>query len=207
VTCHSEQAEKIEKAKVQHPGAAGECVACHNPHAGKTPGFIQPDPVQACLACHSEQSDGMKKAHLHQPAYGQGCATCHEPHGGDNAHLLRTKTPDALCLECHGADSVPKKLEAENLWTIFDGTVKLPGDYFTRNKVVVLPLKAGSGHPVAGHPVRDVPDPTDVTKTLQKINCMTCHQPHSSAQPGLLVKDQANNILFCATCHKDMQRK
>jgi predicted CXXCH cytochrome family protein len=207
VTCHSDQAEKIEKAKVQHPGAAGECVACHNPHAGKTPGFLQPDPVRACLTCHSEQAEGMKKAHLHQPAYGQACATCHEPHGGDNAHLLRTKTVDALCLECHGAESVPKKLEAENLWTIFDGKVKLPGDYFTKNRVVVLPLKGGAGHPVAGHPVRDVPDPTDVTKTLQKINCMTCHQPHSSAQPDLLVKDQANNLMFCATCHKDMQRK
>ena len=71
VTCHSEQAEKIEKAKVQHPGAQGDCIACHNPHAGKTPGFIQPDPVNACLACHSEQAD-QKKAHLHQPAFGLG---------------------------------------------------------------------------------------------------------------------------------------
>src|SRR3974390_2341098 len=37
VTCHSEQAEKIEKAKVQHPGAAGDCTDCHNPHGGKSP--------------------------------------------------------------------------------------------------------------------------------------------------------------------------
>ena len=44
VTCHAEQAEKIEKAKVQHPGAQGDCTTCHNPHAGKTPGFIQPNP-------------------------------------------------------------------------------------------------------------------------------------------------------------------
>ena len=108
VTCHAEQAEKIEKAKVQHPGAQGDCVACHNPHAGKTPGFIQPDPVNACLACHSEQADQFKKAHLHQPAFGQGCAICHEPHGGDNEHLLRAKG-NALCLECHGPDSQPQK--------------------------------------------------------------------------------------------------
>ena len=105
VTCHSEQAEKIEKAKVQHPGAQGECIACHNPHAGATPGFLQPDPVNACLACHSEQAEQMKKAHLHQPAFGQGCATCHEPHGGDNAHLLRAKDVNTLCLECHGTEA------------------------------------------------------------------------------------------------------
>ena len=43
VTCHEEQAKKIETAKVQHPGAQGDCIDCHNPHAGKTPGFIKPD--------------------------------------------------------------------------------------------------------------------------------------------------------------------
>jgi len=205
--CHSVQAEKIEKAKVQHPGAQGECTACHNPHAGKTPGFVQPGPASACLACHSEQAEQMKKAHLHQPVFDQSCAICHEPHGGDNAHLLRTNTVDALCLECHGPDSVPKELESEHVYTIFDGQVKLPEDYFSKNKVVVLPVKFGHGHPVSGHPVSDVTDPSDVAKTIQKINCMTCHQPHSSAQPGLLVNDQANNLAFCASCHQNMNTR
>lgn len=207
VICHAEQAEKIEKAKVQHPGAQGDCTSCHNPHAGKTPGFIQPGPVNACLACHSEQAEQMKKAHLHQPVFDQSCAICHEPHGGDNVHLLRTKALDALCLECHGPDSVPKELESEHGHTIFDGKVMLPEDYFSKNKVVVLPVKFGHGHPVAGHPVSDVRDPSDVAKTIQKINCMTCHQPHSSAQPGLLVSDQANNLTFCASCHKNMNTR
>ena len=48
--------------------------------------------------------------------------------------------------------------------TIFNGSVKLPDDYFTKNKVVVLPLKFGMGHPVAGHPVSDLLDPADPTK-------------------------------------------
>ena len=207
VTCHSEQAEKIEKAKVQHPGAQGECVACHNPHAGKTPGFLQPDPVQACLACHSDQADQFKKAHLHQPAFGQGCATCHEPHGGDNEHLLRAKNINSLCLECHGPDSTPQKVESDHLVTIFNGSVKLPEDYFSKNKVVVLPLKYGRGHPVMGHPVSDVADPTNTSKVYAQINCLSCHQPHSSTQPDLLAKDQANNMAFCSSCHKNLQTR
>jgi len=202
VTCHSDKAEQIEKAKVPHPGAQGECVACHNPHAGKTPGFIQPDPVNACLACHSDQAEQFKKAHLHQPAFGLGCATCHEPHGSNNEHLLRAKG-SALCLECHGPDAKAQKLEAEHVITIFNGSVKLPEDYFIKNKVVALPIKYGLGHPMLGHPVQDVMDPSDVTKVKTHIDCMTCHQPHSSAQPGLLVKDQANNMQFCDTCHKN----
>jgi predicted CXXCH cytochrome family protein len=202
VSCHSEQAEKIEKAKFPHPGAQGDCVACHNPHAGKTPGFIQPDPVNVCLACHSEQAEAFKKAHLHEPAYELGCATCHEPHGGDNEHLLRAKG-SALCLECHGPDSRPQALPSEHVLTIFNGKVKLPLDYYQKNRVVILPIKYGLGHPVLGHPVQDVMDPSDITKVKIHIDCMTCHQPHASTQPGLLVKDQANNMAFCDSCHKN----
>ena len=202
VTCHSEQAEKIEKAKVQHPGAQGECIACHNPHAGRTPGFLQPDPVSACLACHSEQADQFKKAHLHQAAFKQGCATCHEPHGGDNPKLLRAQG-NALCLECHGPDSQPQKLESEHLLTIFNGKVKLPDDYYAKNKVAILPLRYGLGHPVERHPVGDVMDPANITKVKYPMSCLSCHQPHSSAQPDLLVKDQANGMAFCDTCHKN----
>jgi len=202
LTCHEEQAKKIEMAKVQHPGAQGDCQVCHNPHAGKSPGFIQPDPVSACLACHNDQAEQMKKAHLHQPAFQQGCATCHEPHGGENEHLLRAANANQLCLECHGPDANPQKLESEHLVTIFHGKVKLPGDYF--REVTILPLKYGRGHPTDRHPVSDVMDPSDVTKVLQSINCLSCHQPHSSAQPGLLVKDQANNMAFCMSCHTNL---
>jgi predicted CXXCH cytochrome family protein len=41
----------------------------------------------------------------------------------------------------------------------------------------------------------------DGDKVKMPINCLTCHQPHSSTQAGLLVKDQANNMAFCSTCH------
>lgn len=204
VTCHADQAEQIAKAKVQHPGAAGDCTDCHNPHAGKSPGFPKPDAVNVCLTCHSDQAEQQKKKYRHQPAFEQGCATCHEPHGGDNEHLLRASAPNKLCLECHGPDSKPQKLESEHLVAIFDGRVKLPENYFA--KVPILPIKYGLGHPVDGHPVSDVMDPTNISKVKTPMNCLTCHQPHASAQPDLLVKDQANNTLFCAGCHTNLQK-
>ncbi len=202
VTCHSEKTEQIEKAKVQHPGAQGDCTDCHDPHAGRSPGFPKPDAVDVCLGCHSDIAELGKKKDLHQPAFQQGCAICHEPHGGDNPKLLRAATPNRLCLECHGPDAQPKKLESEHLVTIFNGKVKLPEDYF--NNVTLLPLKYGRDHPIERHPVSDIMDPSDLNKVLKPINCLSCHQPHSSATPALLVKDQVNNMAFCMGCHKSL---
>jgi predicted CXXCH cytochrome family protein len=203
VTCHDEKAKQIETAKVQHPGAAGECTDCHNPHASRYPGLPKTNGVEICLGCHADIADLAKKPVHHQPAFTQGCGTCHEPHGGDREKLLRADG-NKLCLECHGPDGTPQEDKAASVYKIFDGKVVLPDDYFKRNKVVVLPLKYGKGHPVIGHPVSDVTDPRDSSKILQKMSCLTCHQPHASAHPDLLVKDQENNTAFCATCHKDL---
>ena len=197
VTCHEEQAKQIASAKVQHPGAQGDCTDCHNPHAGKTAAFLQPNPVAVCLPCHSDQAELAKKKYLHQPAFGQGCATCHVAHGGDNAHLLRAGGVNPLCLECHGPDASPQKLESEHLLAIFGGKVKLPENYF--DKVPILPLKYGLGHPTENHPVSDVTNPK--TKALIAMTCLTCHDPHAGNEQGMLAKDQKNDMSFCRTCH------
>jgi predicted CXXCH cytochrome family protein len=197
VTCHSDKAELIAKAKVQHPGAAGDCTDCHSPHASPYPGLPKSDPVSICLGCHTDQAEQGKKAHLHQPAFEQGCATCHEPHGGEYQHLERAATVNALCLECHGPDAEPRRLESEHLVTIFDGKVKLPENYFS--KVRLLPLKYDRGHPTEQHPVADVINKK--TKAPIPINCLTCHQPHSGKEADMLVKDQKNNLDFCKGCH------
>jgi len=202
VTCHSDKAELIEKAKVQHPGAAGDCTDCHSPHASSQPGLPKTNAVDICLGCHSDQAEQSKKHVLHQPAFIQGCATCHEPHGGENDHLLRAKG-NPLCLECHGQDSVPQTLEAEHVVTIFNGKVKLPEDYFNKNRVVIVKLRYGLGHPIENHPVGDVMDPANIAKVKTHLGCLSCHQPHASAQADLLVKDQQNNMAFCDNCHKN----
>jgi predicted CXXCH cytochrome family protein len=206
VMCHDEKAKQIETAKVQHPGAAGDCTDCHNPHASKYPGLPKTNGVEICLGCHVDIADLAKKQVHHQPAFVQGCATCHEPHSGQREKLLRADG-NALCLECHGPDSVPQEDKSAGLLKIFNGTVRLPDDYYKKNKVVVLPLRYGKGHPIVGHPVFDVVDPTDVTKVREKLSCLTCHRPHASAKPNLLVKDQENNTAFCDTCHKDLTKR
>jgi len=206
LVCHDQKGKQIESAKVQHPGAAGDCTDCHNPHASKYIGLPKTNPVDICLGCHSDIADLAKKPVHHQPAFEQGCGTCHQPHGGDQEKLLRAKG-NALCLECHGPDSGVQVDKTTGLFKLYNGTLRLPEDYYKTNKVPVLPLKYGKGHPVMGHPVSDVADPSDLTKTIMKMSCLTCHQPHSSANPGLLANDQKNNGQFCAQCHKDLTKR
>jgi len=199
LTCHSKKADQIQNAKVQHPGAASDCAECHNPHAGRQPGLPKPDAVNVCLRCHSDQTKEHTKKYLHQPAFGQGCSTCHEPHGGENENLLRAKTVNSLCLECHGPDSKSAPVKDARTVAIFNGRVKLPEGYI--NTVPAVAIKYGLGHPIQKHPVDDQMDPGDVTKVRAAINCGSCHQPHASEERNLLVKDQANNLRFCAGCH------
>jgi predicted CXXCH cytochrome family protein len=202
VTCHDDKPKLIETSKVPHPGAMGDCTDCHSPHASNQPGLPKTDAVSICVECHTDIGDLAKKAVHHQPAFALGCSTCHTPHGGDLEHLLRAKG-NALCLECHGPDSSPQLDSATRMLTIFDGKVKLPDDYFSKNKVAILPLRFGLGHPVDYHPVSDVMDPTNQSKVLTPLSCLSCHQPHASAGPDLLVRDQTNNMAFCDDCHKN----
>ena len=196
VMCHADQANEIQTAKVQHPGALGDCTVCHNPHAGTSQAFLQPNPVAVCLACHSDLAEQGKKVHLHQPAFQQGCATCHQPHGGANAHLLRASAVNLLCLECHGPNARPQPVKDSDLVAIFDGKVDLPKSYF--RTVPILPLKDGRGHPMANHPVSGV---AKLKGKAVQMNCLSCHQPHASKNPGLLVNDEEPNMTFCNRCH------
>jgi predicted CXXCH cytochrome family protein len=199
LTCHDEKAKQIQSAKVQHPGAAGDCTDCHSPHASKYPGLPKTDPVSICVGCHTDQAEQGKKKYVHRPAFQTGCGTCHEPHGGENEKLLRAKEVSTVCLECHGPDSQLVKVADKHVITIFANKVTLPEEAL--DKTPVLPIQYGLGHPTKRHPVGNALD-TKTKKPFQ-LTCLTCHQPHSSAKPGLLVKDQENNMAFCKTCHTE----
>jgi predicted CXXCH cytochrome family protein len=201
VICHAKQAKVIDSATMQHRGAWGDCTDCHNPHASRQSGLPKSNLVDICLTCHTDKADMLKtkKVH-HQPAFQEGCSTCHEPHGGENPHLLRAKEVNTLCLECHGPDAHERKpVSGQLLVPLFDSSVKLPQSYF--KKVPILHLKQGAGHPVEKHPVANTIDVKTQTPVL--LTCLSCHQPHASANAGLLIKDQENNLAFCKACHAE----
>jgi predicted CXXCH cytochrome family protein len=48
-------------------------------------------------------------------------------------------------------------------------------------------------------------DRLDPKKVFMPLNCLTCHQPHSSSKPNLLVNDQEDDFQFCYGCHKNLK--
>jgi len=200
VTCHAEQAEQMQKATVQHPGAQGECIACHSPHASRSDRLLSPDPVKICENCHSEQAQLHKTApFLHPAAFRDGCFTCHSGHGGQRPKLLRAEG-NALCLECHSPRRSPKYDAATGTVSIFNGAVRMPGDYFARLPMLGLLNMDTAGHPTAGHPVTAAIDRGDPDKK-RPMTCMSCHKPHAGASTRMFVTDTATSMPLCGRCH------
>jgi predicted CXXCH cytochrome family protein len=191
------------------------CIKCHpNKSQGK---FVHTAVGQGCENCHTAASENNKtvitdvatggdlcamcheaqKASVQHAPYKSGqCLVCHDAHTGDYSKQLRASVND-LCLACHGPDASRQKSDSEHLVAVFGGKVKLPEAYFDR--VPILPLKYGLGHPIEKHPVADVVNPK--TKVPFAMNCLSCHQQHAGNAPLMLVKDQKNNMQFCQTCH------
>ena len=202
VTCHDDKAKLIETAKVPHPGAAGDCTDCHSPHASKQPGLPKTDAVSICLGCHSDIDDLRKKSVHHQPAFEQGAQPAIRLTA---ATTIICCAPRAMRFAWSATAPIQSRSEdeADHLLTIFNGTVRLPDDYYRRTRFRSSRLRFGLGHPVEYHPVSDVMDPTNQSKVKTPLSCLSCHQPHASAQADLLVKDQVNNMAFCDNCHKN----
>ena len=152
VTCHDDKAKQIESAKVPHPGAAGDCTDCHNPHASRQPGLPKTNAVDICLACHTDQAEQGKKHFCISPHSSRDAPPATSPTAATNDHLLRAQEPTPFAWSATARIRSRKKLEAEHVLTIFNGKVKLPEDYFAKNKVVVLPLKFGRGTSDGGSP-------------------------------------------------------
>jgi predicted CXXCH cytochrome family protein len=92
--CHE---SKTNKRYVHTPVAAGECLACHDPHRSSNPRQLKAQGAQLCLLCHQKKYKGKR---IHAPVATGNCLGCHDPHQSDNRYQLKKYGAD-LCLLCH----------------------------------------------------------------------------------------------------------
>ena len=198
--CH-DALESLNKKKAVHTAfKQGTCSACHNPHASKHAALINDDIKTLCLSCHENVKHDIIKISGHQPAVDGDCITCHDPHASDYKDQLKQKTTP-LCTQCHTAiagwsasATVHAPVKSENCAACH----RAHGSEYENLLVQPVPTICFSCHKqdapfAAAHKGYD----------LAKANCITCHDPHISNKPDLMMTNQHAPFKAgtCVSCH------
>jgi DmsE family decaheme c-type cytochrome len=188
--------------------------------AQPVPGKASPEEV--CKQCHSDYFSGYArakhgtKADLRAPANNGGCLACHGDAAlehaakgggrgvggvlGFNDKKVSPETKSAVCLNCH------------------QGGNRIHWDRSTHAASEVACTSCHKVH-VAHDKVRDKATQTEVCFTCHKeqraqlrrpsrhpiaegkVACSDCHNPHGTAGPKMLVRDNVNDT--CYSCHME----
>ncbi len=174
-SCHQTTFQNLSKeASVEK-----ECAPCHTP-LSRLPYFHAPSASWECLKCHD--SKGEKKFQLNADYSAKICFECHSDKQDDisnKASVHAVVEQCNMCHDVHGADN--------------DMFLVAPVNTICRTCHEEITQKP---HPVVNHPIDGRPDPFRKGK---EMSCVTCHNPHTSEHPQLLI---APKMSLCQDCHK-----
>lgn len=177
--CHPERLADLKKPFVHSAMAKGSCLDCHLPHSSDNESLLVKASPALCQKCHQIDNPALRAKHLNIALQGVNCSGCHDPHGSENPNLVRSNMhmPFAKkeCGKCHlvGSDN-PRNLKAENEQLCY-----------SCHSTKEVKFKAGLVHP-----------------PVEEGQCLTCHNPHASDSPSLLV-DMERKV--CFQCHVEVQ--
>ncbi len=189
--CHEKTI--FTKAHQHGPVGAGDCIACHRPHASKYKNLlIAPlDNGKVCFQCHSDRRASFNRKFVHKPV-AQNCGLCHDPHSTDYRYQLR-KPVSILCRSCH------ERLNPEVFRDIDDANYKHPPvskgkctechDAHSSNIKSMLDKKMPNlcfkCHEELGY---DIQDSKYLHGPVRTGDCSACHRVHGSKYTRLLVR-------------------
>ena len=189
LTCHPDKKE----GKFVHSAIAMGCENCHQATSenDKTAIALVAPGGELCATCHEAAKDPI----VHGPYQSGQCLTCHDPHQSEFKAQTRAET-NSLCLACHA----PRRTTGAEI-TLFASQTVSEKDFDAIPKIGLDPSQR-FGHPWATHPVAGRDDPI---REGERMSCLSCHQPHASAQPRLIraVADQKTDV--CDSCHQAIE--
>ena len=185
LTCHPEKNE----GRFVHAAVRMGCASCHQIISEKNETTITlfATGSDLCAKCHEPQKDPV----LHGPYKNGQCLICHDPHSSDFKGQTRSDA-NSLCLACHMS-----KAAAGNTASIFDLQRISKADLEAIPRIELDPTLR-FGHPRPTHPVAEVADPLN---SGEKLSCLSCHTPHASTLPNLLISAKGGGSL-CNACHQ-----
>jgi len=190
LTCHPEKKE----GRFVHTAVRMGCQNCHQviSEKDKTTITLFATGGDLCAKCH----EAKKEPVLHGPYKNGQCLTCHDPHSSEFKAQTRA-AGNSLCLECHA----PKRVTLDTV-SLFSSQKIAKVDFEAIPKIELDPTLR-FGHPRPTHPVAEVADPLSGG---EKMSCLSCHAPHASTLPNLLVTAKGGGDV-CDACHRAVDKQ
>ena len=184
LTCHPEKM----KGRFVHTAVRMGCENCHHiiSEKNKTSITLFATGGDLCAKCHEAKSGPV----LHGPYKNGQCLICHDPHSSEFKAQTRS-AGNSLCLACHA----PRPGTADTVSIFLQRISKV--DFEAIPKIELDPTLR-FGHPRPTHPVAAVADPLHAG---EKMSCLSCHAPHASTLPNLLVLPKGGGSV-CDACHR-----
>lgn len=221
--CHEQRYASTE-GQIRHlPYLEQQCLTCHTNHSGSAPKLLRTGVNELCLSCHTEVKLSGEPPALAHPPQTTACTECHHPHASHVRNLLLTEERLGDCAACH-ADFLKAAQELPFKHKFFDPVNQCgnchyahsnPEDHYLRGNVAEscltchdLPIKTDRGTlENVGRALREAPV---IHEAMKGESCATCHTPHGSVQPALLLPGypagsyatyEREQFALCWECH------
>jgi DmsE family decaheme c-type cytochrome len=197
------------------PESAVACTDCHGGDARHyeedpalypmlNPSTLGADTVAViCAACHvNSHQQNMEEKNVHL-LHDVSCTACHGVHESVTDGLLRAAEP-GLCVECH--QSAEGAFAAPYRHPVYDGVMTCSDCHQTLD-VTRRDLSLNGTNVCMGcHAEFKGPFPFEHQATVdystEEGACITCHAPHGSAQPRMLLQPyEPPHYQLCSSCH------
>ncbi|MDH3392362.1 MAG: hypothetical protein OEL66_00010 [Desulfobulbaceae bacterium] len=217
--CHEKNI--FNKEHRHGPVGAGDCIACHRPHAGKYKKLLIAPTAkgQLCFKCHQDRKDGFNRKYVHAPV-AKDCGNCHDPHSSANRFQL-IKDTKTLCKSCHSklTPGIYKDMAAKVKHPpVAEERCTACHDVHSSN---YQPLLKNSTEKLCFSCHIDLGDDVAESKhrhgPVKTGDCTSCHRVHGSEFAKLLVRYFPGNFYssyksgqynLCFGCHnKDIAKK
>lgn len=219
--CH---VEIVDRRFVHDPTGKDACLDCHEYASARDHTFrLKLTENAMCIECHKDRApQGIAARRPHQPM-ADGCTTCHDPHGSAYGNLLREPTVD-LCFSCHkGIKSLVDSAAVVHSPTVEDAAcTKCHDPHAVRGQSLRVapqpemcldchnePLEATDGRPLTNMATL-LAQNANHHGPIGDGNCVGCHDPHASENPGLLLDPyppefyasfEERSYNLCFRCH------
>jgi DmsE family decaheme c-type cytochrome len=167
------------------------CSSCHASHVAKDPVLKTATQPDVCGTCHQIARMDEHRPYAHPIDQGKmSCTGCHSVHGSANETLLKARTTNDTCYECHADKRGPFLWEHAPVAEDCTSCHAPHGSIHSGMLTMQGPMLCKSCHSEASHPSL-APTPSTSLRGAPRaqyalgMNCLNCHsQVHGSNHPS-----------------------